>query len=310
MKIYISESHWNNEEWLNDLKKRADINISNNRPSQSEFEKEAKKYDGLIIGSYLKVNKELLDNSNIKFIGLLAKGSDNIDKKECAKRNISVFYTPEANISSVSEHIMCLILALSKNLINLDSSVRKGGYYDVRLSTYDLKGKTLGIIGAGAIARELIKRAKAFELNIICHTLNPETHQGLEVGFVSLEKLLAESDFVSACIPLNSDTKHYINYERLLLMKKTAYLINTSRGKVVDEKDLIRALREGVIAGAGLDVFYDEPVNNEDLFKLKNVILTPHIAGVSKEAIDRMESHVIADMIRCIEGQDPIYPLL
>ncbi len=310
MKIYISIPSWKDKKLLDELKKRADVVVTEKRPTQSEFEEISKNFNGLIIGRLHYINKEVLNNPNLKFIGLLAKGSDNIDKLACQEKNIPVFYTPEANISSVAEHVLALILSLSKNIINLDKSVRNEMFDELRLSTIEVKNKTLGVIGAGPIAREVIKKAKAFEMNIICYTPNPDKHQDLNVEFVSLKNLLQQSDFVSVNIPLKKETTNFIDFKEMSLMKPNSYLINTSRGGVVNESVLIKILKDKKITGAGIDVFEEEPTKNKDLFKLDNVILTPHVAGVSVEALDKMEEHLITDIISFLDNKDYKYRLI
>jgi phosphoglycerate dehydrogenase-like enzyme len=310
MKIYISIPSWKNKKSLDELRKRADVVVAEKRPTQSEFEEISKNFDGLIVGRLHDINKEILNNPNLKFIGLLAKGSDNIDKLLCQEKNIPVFYTPEANISSVAEHVLALMLSLSKNIVNLDKSVREKRFDELRLNTIEIKNKTLGVIGAGPIAKEAIKRAKAFEMNIICYTPNPDKHQDLNVEFVSLENLLQQSDFVSVNIPLKKETTNFIDFKELSLMKPSSYIINTSRGGVVNENALIKILKDKKIAGAGIDVFEEEPTKNKDLFKLDNVILTPHVAGVSIEALNRMEEHLITDIISFLDGENIKYKLV
>lgn len=310
MKIYISIPSWKNKKLISELEKRVDVVIAKKRPSQIEFEKMSQDYDGLIIGRLHDVNKKVLNNPNLKFVGLVAKGSDNIDKVECKRRNIPVFYTPEANISSVAEHVLTLILSLSKNIVNLDKSVREEKFDEIRLKTIDIKNKTLGVIGAGPIAMEVVKRTRAFEMNIICYTPNPSKHKDLRVEFVSLKNLLKKSDFVSVNIPLKKETANFIDFKELSLMKPSSYLINTSRGGIVNENALIKILKDKKIAGAGIDVFEEEPTKNKKLFKLNNTILTPHVAGVSVEALDRMEEHLIGDIISFLDKKKTKYRLV
>lgn len=310
MKIYLSIPSWKNKKIISELEKRADVVISKKRPSQVEFEKISQAYDGLIIGRLYDINQKVLNNPNLKFVGLLAKGSDNINKAECKRRKIPVFYTPEANVSSVAEHVLTLILSLSKNIINLDRSVRGEKFDELRLKTIDIKNKTLGVIGAGPIAKEVIKRARAFEMNIIYHTPNPDKHKNLRVEFVSLKNLLKKSDFVSINIPLKKETANFIDFKELSLMKPSSYLINTSRGGIVNENALVEVLKDKKIAGAGIDVFEEEPTRNKKLFKLNNVILTPHVAGVSIEALDRMEEHLINDIISFLDKKRTKYRLI
>ena len=315
MRVYISIPSWKNKDWKNKkllhlFNQKVDIVICDKRPTQSEFENIIHEYDGAIIGQFHSINKEVLKNSKLKFVGTVTKGTDHIDIEECKMKNVSVFYTPEANITSVAEHVMTLILSLSKNLIKLDKSVREEQFDKYKYFTTDIKDKTLGVIGAGAIATEIIKRANSFDMKIICYTQHPEKHKNLKVEFVSLTDLLKNSDFVSINIPLTKDTENFIDIKELSLMKESSFLINASREKVVNEKALINVLKNNKLAGAGIDVFEEEPTHNKQLFLLDNVILTPHAAGCSKDALDRMEKHVIEDIIAFLENKQPKYRLV
>lgn len=309
MRVYISFPNWENHELLDALKEKAEVVIAEKRMTQSEFRDIAREFDGVIIGRLHTIDKEVLDNAPLKFVGLVAKGTNNINIEECKRKNVAVFYTPEANISSVAEHVIALILALSKNIVNLDRSVREEQFYTYRQSTIDVKDKIVGIIGAGPIAVEVMKRAHAFGMQIVCYTPHPENHRDVDSEFVSLPDLLKTADFVSVNIPLSDSTKNFIDAEELALMKKTSFLINTARGGIVNEHALVEALKNHAIAGAGIDVFEEEPTHNKDLFALSNVILTPHVAGVSKEALRRMEEHVISDIVSFLENGEPKYRL-
>ncbi len=310
MRIYISIPSWKNKKLIDLLKKKTEVVIAKKRPTQSQFQEIIKDYDGVIIGRLHNINKAVLESSNLKFVGLIAKGTDNIDVKECKKHNVSVFYTPEANLTSVAEHVFALILSLAKNLFQLDKSVRDGQFDKFRLSTTDIKDKTIGVIGAGPISKEVIKRARAFEMKILCYTIHPENHFDLNVKFVSLEELLIKSDYVSVNIPLTKNTHNFIDNKELSLMKPTSYLRNTSRGKIVNEQALIKALNNNLIAGVGIDVFEEEPTYNKKLFELKNAILTPHVGGISSEALNRMEEHLITDILSFLDKKDVKYRLV
>ena len=276
------------------------INKTGKRPDKQELKKLAKEYDGLIVGIREIIDKEVLSASKLKFIGVLG-GSENIDLVECKKRGIVVFDTVGVNAISVAEHTFALILNLAKNILNMDKSVRSKKFDELRSSGIDLHRKTLGIIGAGYVAREVIKMAKAFGMNILCWTFHPEMHRDLNVKFVELEELLKKSDFISIHIRLSERTKSLIGEKELKLMKPSAFIINTSRGEIIDENALIKALKNKQIAGAGLDVFREEPTYNEELFKLNNVILTPHAAGISKDAKIKMEEKLAKDICSFLE---------
>ncbi|MCK5332570.1 hydroxyacid dehydrogenase [Candidatus Parcubacteria bacterium] len=310
MRVYISIPSWKSEKLLKVLRQKAEVVVADKRPTQSEFRNIIHEYDGVIIGRLHSINKEIIENSKLKFVGLVAKGVDNIDIDECKKKNIAVFYTPNANQTSVAEHVMTLILSLSKNLVKLDKSVREEQFDEYRYSTIDIKDKILGVIGAGSIAREVIKRANSFDMNILCYTPHPEKHNDLKVKFVHLADLLKNSDFISINIPLTENTDNFIDTKELSVMKECSFLINTSRGKVVNEKALVEALKNQKIAGAGIDVFEEEPTHNKELFLLDNVILSPHVAGVSQEALNRMEEHVISDIISFLDNKKSKYRLV
>lgn len=310
MRIYISFTNWENKHLLEPLKERAEVVIAEKRPSQEEFKNIVREYDGVIVGRFHIIDKEVLDHSSLKFVGLTAKGTNTIDVQECKKKNVAVFYTPEANIVSVAEHTMTLILALSKNLVKLDKSVRDEQFDTYRHSTIEVKDKILGIIGAGAIAQEVIKRARAFEMKMLCSTPHPEKHHDLDVQFVSLADLLTHSDFVSINIPLTGETKNFIDEKELSLMKRNSFLINTARGGIVNEYALAQALKNHTIAGAGIDVFEEEPTHNKELFECDTAMLTPHVAGVSKEALYRMEEHVVNDIVAFLDNKEPKYRLV
>lgn len=302
-KLYIIfQSFGKDTNALELLKQKCDvvINKTGKRPGKEDLKELAKEYNGLIVGVREIIDKEVLENSKLKFIGVLA-GKENIDLEECKKRNISVFDIVGSNAISVAEHTFALLLGLAKNILNMDKSVRNEEFDKLRNSGIDLYGKTLGIIGVGYVAKEVIKRAKSFGMNILCWTFHPQKHKDLSVKFVKLDTLLKNSDFVSLHIRASEKTKDLIGKRELGLMKPTAFLINTSRGKIVNENALVEVLKNKQIAGAGLDVFKEEPTHNKELFKLDNIILTPHAAGVSKDAIIRMDEKLARDIIKFLK---------
>jgi phosphoglycerate dehydrogenase-like enzyme len=303
MKIYICFPSWKNDNLLNALRKKAEIVIAETRPNQAELKKIAQEYDGIIIGIRNIINEEILSDSKLKFIASVTKGTNHIDAEACKKHNVAVFYAPKANISSVAEYIMASILVHSKSLFQLDKKMRKGPFDRYLIPTIDIKDKVLGIIGAGAISKELITRAKAFGMIIFCYTFHPEKHSNLDVEFVSLPVLLKNSDFVSVSIALSDKTKNLIGAQELSIMKKSAYLINASRGGIINENDLIDALKNKQIAGAGIDTFENEPNVNKEFYNLENLIMTPHIAGLSLDARDRWERHLVDDIIAFLQNE-------
>jgi D-3-phosphoglycerate dehydrogenase len=220
-------------------------------------------------------------------ISIWGTGTDNVDVDACLERGISVTNTPGVNANSVAEHTLALMLAVTRQIPAMDRGVRAGQW--PRALLVQLEGKTLGVIGLGAIGRRVAALATAFGMRILATSWGPDDGRAATVGakHVTLETLLGESDIVSVHMRLSADTNGILNRERLALMKPSSFLINTARGALVDREALIDALREGRIAGAGLDVFHDEPIGaNDPLLSLPNVVMTPHNAGTTQEVID------------------------
>lgn len=263
-----------------------------------------------------KIDVEVMDaaGASLKMIANYAVGFDNIDLKEAAKRHIIVTNAAAAEVSeTVAEHAAALILGIAHRVVETDQFTRDGKYKnwgpELLLGT-DVYGKTLGIIGAGRIGFALAKRmANGFGMHIVYH--NRERHKELEkefsAEFLSLRQLLKRSDFVSLHVPLLLSTRHLISTSELKLMKKTAYLINTARGPVIDEAALEKALAHKQIAGAGLDVYECEPLidcnpnDTFDLRKLDNVILTPHTASATIEARQAMSRTVAENVLAYLD---------
>ncbi|WP_141434370.1 phosphoglycerate dehydrogenase [Bacillus sp. 03113] len=237
-----------------------------------------------------KVDKEIIDAAaNLKYIIKQGVGIDNIDVSYAAEKNIQVTNAPGQNASSVADLTLGLILSIARNIPETNQMV-KTGQWDIKMG-YDLLGKKLGIIGFGAIGKEIARRAGAFGMNMIAYGnfKDYEAAEKLKVEFVELNELLSTSDFIVISTSLTNKSYHLINEVSFNIMKKTAFLINISRGEVVDEDALIKALKEGQINGAALDVYKTEPPNL-DLVELPNVICTPHIGGSTFECASRIGS--------------------
>lgn len=260
-----------------------------------------------------KIDGEVFDAApNLKIVSQLAVGYDNIDIKEATKRGIYVTNTPGVLTETTADFAWALLMAVARRVTEADSYVRSGkwkvGWHPSMLSGRDVYGATIGIVGAGRIGAAVAKRAKGFNMRILFYdvTPRPELEKELNAKRVDLETLLKESDFISVHVPLLKDTYHLINKERLKLMKKTAYLINNSRGPVVDEKALHKALESDQIAGAGLDVFEQEPTPiGNPLLKLGNVVVAPHISSASYETRSRMAEMVAENLISFFDGRVP-----
>ncbi|ASJ00309.1 glyoxylate reductase [Thermococcus gorgonarius] len=262
-----------------------------------------------------RVNKEVFDSApRLRIVANYAVGYDNIDVEEATKRGIYVTNTPDVLTNATADFAWTLLLATARRLIEADKFVRSGewkrrgvAWHPLMFLGYDVYGKTIGIVGFGRIGQAIARRAKGFGMRILYNsrTRKPEVEKELGAEFRSLEELLRESDFVVLAVPLTNETYHMINEERLKLMKPTAILVNIARGKVVDTEALVKALKGNCLAGAGLDVFEEEPYYNEELFKLKNVVLAPHIGSATYGAKEGMAELVAKNLIAFKNGEVP-----
>ena len=249
---------------------------------------------------------------SVKLYANYATGYDNLDLVEAGKRGIAVANAPSDVASeAVAEHAMALGLALAARIVEADRYMRAGkyrGWEPMLFVGEDLLGRTLGIVGVGRIGSRVARYAKGLDMKVVYTDVARNEKLEQETGAVycaSVEELLPKADIVSLHVPLFDSTRHLMNEARLKLMKPTAFLVNTSRGPVVDEAALIDALRSGVIRGAGLDVFEFEPTVSPILRKLPNAILTPHIASASVEARDDMAVIAANNIIDFVEGRAP-----
>jgi glyoxylate reductase len=281
-------------------------------PKKTIIEK-AKDVDALATLLSDKIDAEVFDAApKLKMIAQLAVGFDNVDVQEATKRGIYVSNTPEVLTDTTADFAWTLLMALARRVVEADKYVRMGkwkvGWHPAMLQGRDVYGATMGIVGAGRIGYAVAKRATGFSMKILFYDVIPRPEMEKDFGAkkVDLDELLKQSDFVSVHVPLMKETHHLINAEKLRLMKKTAYLINNSRGPVVDEKALYEALNEGRIAGAGLDVFEQEPTSLANpLLKLDNVVVAPHISSASYKTRSKMAEMVADNLIAFFEGKKP-----
>lgn len=266
----------------------------------AELLKRVTDYDVLVVRSATKVTKEVIDaGKRLKVIARAGAGLDNIDVKAAEARKIKVVNAPEAPTFAVCELVFAHMLSSARHVTRADASMKQEKWEKKQLVGTELRGKTLGIIGTGRIGRAVGFRAKAFSMNLLLYDAkqNQEFAKQTESRHVDLDTLLRESDYVTLHVPLLPETEHIIGARELGLMKPTAVLINTSRGKVVDEKALVEALRTKKIACACLDVYEQEPPRNSPLLKLPNVVLTPHL-GASTVESQRDAAVIIAKKIK------------
>lgn len=289
--------------------------VGSSGPSKEDLVKDVADVDAAVIWlSPNRFDKEVIDAAkNLKLISRFGVGMEIVDVAYAQEKGIMVCNTPTSNSNSVAEHAMYLIMSCARNARFVDKQLHAGEFKSIcKTSAVELEGSTLGIIGPGYIASLLAKKAKyGFGMKVIAW--NP--HKGSKVPedmerVDTLEELLQRSDFVSIHTPATEETKGMIGMEQLKQMKPTSFLINTSRGVVVKEDELAQALREGVIKGAGLDVFEIEPLPMESsLRNMDNVILTPHYAGFTKGAVVKTGIDVAQSLIDVMNGERPKYEL-
>ena len=257
-------------------------------------------FNVVVVRGRTKLVKELIEKAdNCQIIARVGVGLDNIDEDAAKVKNIRVINAVEGAITAVAELVIGLMLSMAREIPRADREIRNGNWIKKEMMGSELKGKYLGIIGLGNIGKRLGRLARALNMNIIGYDIVPINEEfSKEVGLMKadLDTLLASSDYVSLHVPLLDSTKHMINAEKLRLMKKTAHIVNTSRGGVIDEEALYNALKDGNLESAALDVFEIEPVTGNKLTNLPNFIATPHIGAQTKEA-QSLAANVIAEKI-------------
>jgi D-3-phosphoglycerate dehydrogenase / 2-oxoglutarate reductase len=244
-------------------------------------------YDALVVRSRTKVDGELMARaSHLKIVGRPGTGLDNIDLRAANARGIEVVNSPEALVEAVAEHVVGLMLALARDIPAADASMKAGRWEKERFVGIELRGKTLGIAGLGRIGRRVAEIARVIGMSLLGYDVievSQEALNSLGCRMVDLDTLFASADFITLHVPLTTETRHMVDSRRISLMKRTSFLINTSRGEVIDEAALVRALATGEIGGAALDVYETEPPR-PGIEAAPKVITTPHIGGQTKDA--------------------------
>ena len=313
MKIFVTRKI--PESGINLLKKYHQVKIypKDKVISKKDLIKGVKWCDALLCLLTDKIDSKVMDaNPDLKVISNYAVGVDNIDIKAATKRNIPVTNTPGVLTDAVAEHTFALIISIARRIPESDRFTRTGkykGWEPMLMLGMELKGKTLGIIGLGRIGSGVAERtAKGMGMNVLYNDVkrNPKFERKYKAKYASLNTLLKKADIVSLHVPLLPSTRHLISAKQLRMMKKTAYLINTSRGPVVDEKALVKALKRKEIAGAGLDVYESEPKLAAGLAKLDNVVLTPHIASGTIETREAMSELAAKNILAVLNGKKPL----
>lgn len=267
--------------------------------------------EGLICLLSDRIDREVLEAGKaLRVVANVAVGYDNIDLQAANELGIMVTNTPEVLTEATADLTFGLILAVARRIVEGDRLVREGRFHGWELDLLlgaEVHHKTLGIVGFGRIGQAVARRARGFGMEILYYDpiRRPELERELGARFVQLEELLSRSDFVSLHLPLTPQTRHLIGREELGLMKPTAFLINVARGPVVDEAALVEALKSGKLAGAGLDVFEQEPHVHPELLRMSNVVLTPHIGSAGRETRVRMALMAVENVLAALAGRRP-----
>lgn len=277
-------------------------------PSDATFMAALKTADGVLSGNDLVVNAELLAKApRLKVVAKMGVGLDMIDIDAVSQHGTILFNTPGVNNHAVADHTFALLLAVARKIIFCDQSLRDKRWEHTKIMGVELWQKTMGIVGLGAIGRAVALRAKGFAMEIVAHDPYwPEVFaKEHRIKRVELDELLKMSDVVSLHAPLTPENNKMINASSLEMMKPSAILINAARGEIVDENDLYQALKAGKIAGAGLDVFENEPPADSPLMALGNVVVTPHTAAFTTEAMNKMNEGVVDQLLDYLNGKKP-----
>jgi glyoxylate reductase len=259
-----------------------------------------------------KIGADIIDQGrNLKIIANYGAGFNNIDVAHARKKGVWVTNTPGVLHETTADLTWAMILGIARLIVPADKYTRDGKFKGWQAKLFlggDVYGKTLGVIGCGEIGKAVARRALGFNMHVLYHQRNrlPERlEKQLSAEFVSLDDLLTQSDFVTPHVPLTDSTKYMIGKEQLAMMKKTAYLIHTARGKVVDDRALVDALKKGELAGAALDVYENEPELTEGMTELDNLLLLPHIGSASTDTRNRMALLVADNVLEALAGKQP-----
>lgn len=272
--------------------------------SREDLERALRGSDALVVRSATKVDEALLEMApSLRVVARAGVGVDNIDLDAATRRGIAVFNAPNANTTAAAELTVALILTALRHIADADRSIREGRWDRATFKGAELAGRRLGLVGAGRIGREVAARCRAFEMTVLA--CDPYLSESDEVELCALERVLAESDVISLHVPLNDETRHLIDADRLAQMRRGSYLVNVSRGGVIDEEALVDALESGHLAGAALDVFENEPLPaTSPLLRAPNLVLTPHLGASTGEAQARVASEVAETVRRALTEGD------
>ena len=288
------------------------VNTHDGRMAREELLTAVADVDALVCLPSERIDAELLDAAlKLRVVSNYAVGFNNIDVDAATARGVMVTNTPDVVTDATADLAWAILMAIARDVLVVDRFARSGGWKEWRPEAFiaaDITGTTLGIVGLGRIGQAMARRAAGFDMRVLysdVHRAGREIERRFGAEFVERDSLLRESDFVTLHVPLNEATHHLIGERELSLMKPTAYLVNASRGPIVDEQALVRALRSHEIAGAALDVYENEPRLAEGLAALGNVILIPHLGANSRRTRDRMAGMTVGNVVAALSGEVP-----
>jgi len=304
MRVLVTEKL--SEAGLELLRERFQVDVREDL-ARGDLAAEIAPYDALVIRSATRVTAEVLDAaSRLKVVARAGIGVDNVDVEAATRRGVMVVNAPQSNTISAAEHTMALLLAQARNVPQADRELHAGRWDKERWRGVELAGKTLGLVGLGRVGTLVASRAQGFGMRVIAFDPYVSGERAKELGvdvMPTLESLLVQADFVSIHLPGSPDTLGLIGEHQLAMVRRGARLVNTSRGGIVDEEALAKALEDGRLAGAALDVFAVEPATDSPLFGMENVVVTPHLGASTVEAQDKAGT-TVAEMVRlALEGQ-------
>lgn len=318
-KPYVFVTRKLHDDAIKKLQEKFEVNVwpyDDDKVERDVLLKEVERADGILTMLSDQIDEQLLSRAkNVKVIANLAVGYDNIDIEAATKHNIIITNTPDILKDTTADLTFALLLATARRIPESINYVKEGkwtSWSPFLLAGSDVHHKTIGIVGMGSIGEAIAKRATGFDMQILYHnrTRKPEAEKKLNAKYVSFDELVTESDFVVCMTPLTEETKDMFNEDVFKKMKKSAIFINTSRGGVVDEEALYRALKNSEIKAAGLDVFKNEPIGaDHPLLELDNVVALPHIGSASFETRYNMMHLAVDNIISVLEGKDPITPV-
>jgi glyoxylate reductase len=293
------------------------LNNKDRPPTRKEILKNIRNKDGILCMLSDKIDAEVMAAAGpkLKVISSYSTGVDHIDVDEATKRGIHVTFTSNILAEATADLTFALILALARKIIEANEFTKRkqwkvGWMPNLFLGT-EVYGMTLGIIGLGRIGTAVARRAKGFNMKIIYHnrsTRNSQIESELKAEYVDINYILEQSDFLSIHTTLNNDSFHLLDEPKFRKMKKTACIINTARGQIINEPDLIKAIKNNWIAGAGLDVYEKEPLSNSNpLLKMKNVIVLPHIGSATYQTRSKMSEVAVQNLLNILKGKDPLF---